>query len=82
MKIKYASLIYGDNMGVIQNSTIAESLLKKRHVAIAFREARVSAASRIYHPINIRLEHDFTDLFTKAVSGKTFWSLYGKLTSE
>ena len=81
VKVKHASFIYGDNQGVIQNSTIAGSSLKKKHVAIAFHKTRESAASGICHPIKIRSEHNFVDLLTKAVTGKTFWSLYGGLTS-
>ena len=80
VKIRHASLICGDNMGVIQNSTIAESLLKKKHVAIAFHKTRESAAAGICHPIKIRSKDNFADILTKAVTGKTFWSLYGALT--
>ena len=67
-------------MGVIQNSTIAESLLKKKHVTIAFHKTRESAAAGICHPINMKSKDNFADILTKAVTGKTFWSLYGALT--
>ena len=81
VKVKHASLICGDNMGVIQNCTIPDSLLKKKHVAIAFHKTRESAAAGICHPIKIRSEHNFADLLTKALTGKIFWTLFGKLTS-
>ena len=80
VKVRHASLICGDNMGVIQNSTIAESLLKKKHVAIAFHKTRESAAAGICHPIKTKSKDNFADILTKAVTGKTFWSLYGALT--
>ena len=80
VKVKHASLICGDNKGVIQNCTLPDSLLKKKHVAIAFHMTREAAATGICHPIKIRSEHNFADILTKAVTGKTFWTLYGKLT--
>ena len=81
VKVKHASLICGDNKGVIQNSTLPESLLKKKHVAIAYHKTREASAAGIVHPIKIKSEHNFADILTKAVTGKTFWALYGKLTS-
>ena len=79
--MKHASLIYGDNKGVIQNCTIQDSLLKKKHVAIAYHMTREAAAAGMVHPIKTKSEHNFTDILTKVVTGKTFWALYGKLTS-
>ena len=81
VKVKHASLICGDNLGVIQNCTIPDILLKKKHIAIAYHRTRESAAAGICHPIKIKSEHNFADILTKAVTGKTFWALYGQLTS-
>ena len=36
VKVKYATLLCGDNRGVIQNSTILDSILKKKHVDISY----------------------------------------------
>ena len=80
VKVSYASLICGDNLGVIQNSTISDSLLKKKHVAIAYHRTREAAAAGMIHPIKINSEHNFADLLTKSQGGKLFWKLYGKLT--
>ena len=81
VRVKHATLICGDNKGVIQNCSLPDSLLKKKHVAIAYHKTREAAASGMIHPIKTRSEHNFADILTKAVSSKTFWSLYGKLTS-
>ena len=81
VKVKHASLICGDNLGVIQNFTIPDILLKKKHIAIAYHRTRESAAAGICHPIKIKSEHNFADILTKPVTGKTFWALYGQLTS-
>jgi hypothetical protein len=80
VKVEHASLICGDNKGVIQNCTISDSLLKKKHVAIAYHKTRESAAAGITHPIKIATENNFADLLTKSLTGRPFWRLYGKLT--
>ena len=80
VRVNTASLVCGDNKGVVQNCTIPDSLLKKKHVAIAYHKTRESAAAGIVHPIKIAGINNFADLFTKALTGKTFWRLYGKLT--
>ena len=36
VKAEDASYVFGDNLGVIQNVTIKDSLLKKKHVAISY----------------------------------------------
>jgi hypothetical protein len=51
VKVLHASLICGDNLGVIQNCTIKDSLLKRKHIAIAYHKTREAAASGIGHPI-------------------------------
>ena len=81
VKVKHASLICGDNKGVIQNVTIPDSVLKKKHVSIAYHMTREAAAAGICHPIKIKSEHNFPDILTKVVSGKTLWTLYGQLTT-
>ena len=74
-------MICGDNKCVILNCTMSDSLLKKKHVAIAYHKTREAAAAGIVHPIKIMSKHNFADILTKAVTGKTFWALYGALTS-
>ena len=80
VKVTQALLICGDNKGVIQNCTIPESLLKKKHVAIAYHRICEAAAARMVHPICISGHNNFADLCTKAIAGKIFWRLFGKLT--
>lgn len=82
VKVNTATLICGDNKGVVQNCTISDSLLKKKHVAIAYHKTREAAAAGIVHPIKINTADNFADLLTKALTGKTFWRLYGALTGD
>ena len=51
VKVEIASLLCGDNLGVVQNSTIKASLQKKKHVAISYHKTREAAAAGIVHPI-------------------------------
>jgi hypothetical protein len=40
VKVEHASYVFGDNLGLIQNVTIKDSLLKKKHVAISYHKTR------------------------------------------
>ena len=70
VKVRHTSLICGDNKGVIQNCTLPDSLLNKKHVPITYHMSREAATAGICHPIKIKSEHNFADILTKAVSGK------------
>jgi hypothetical protein len=77
VKVLYASLICGDNLGVIQNCTIKDSLLKKKHIAIVYRMTREAAASGIAHPVKTPGTHNFSDCLTKPQALKAFSALTG-----
>jgi hypothetical protein len=77
VKVEHASMICGDNLGVIQNAIISESLLKKKHVAIAYHKTREAAAAGICHPIKTGGVDNFADTLTKAQTIKTFCTLVG-----
>jgi hypothetical protein len=72
VRVNHASLICGDNLGVIQNSTISDSLLKKKHVAIAYHKTREAAAAGIVHPIKTDGVDNYADVLTKSQTIKTF----------
>ena len=80
VKAKHKSLVCGDNKGVIPNCTIPASLLKKKHIAIAYHKTREAAAAGIIHPIKIMSINNFADILSKTLGGKIFWRLIGKLT--
>ena len=77
VKVKIASLLCGDNLGVIQNSTIKASLLKKKHVAISYQNTHEAAASGIVHPIKTDGTINYADVLTKSQHLKTFLSITG-----
>jgi hypothetical protein len=68
VKVEHATPILGDNKAVIQNATLPESLLKKKHVAIAYHKTRESAASGATHPLKTKGDWNFADIFTKATT--------------
>ena len=62
-----ASSVYGDNLGVIKNDNIKDSLLKKKHVAISYQKVRESVTAGIIAPIKIALLENFADCLTKSL---------------
>ena len=77
VNVETASLICGDNMGVIQNSTIKSSLLKKKHVAISYNKKREAAASGTVHPIKTDVMINYVYIITKSQDLKTFRLITG-----
>jgi hypothetical protein len=49
----HASYVFGDKLGVIQNVTVKDSLLKKNHVAISSHKTREATADVITPPTKI-----------------------------
>jgi hypothetical protein len=73
VKVTRATPVFGDNLGVIQNCTIKESLLKKKHVAISYHKTReCAAATSIVHPIKLIGVHNFADCLTKSMAFRVF----------
>jgi len=72
VKVSHPSLILGDNRSVIINATVHSSLLKKKHVAIAYHLTREATAARTVHPLKTKSEWNFADVLTKALARKPF----------
>ena len=75
VKVSQPSRILGDNRSVILQSTVPNSLLKKKHVAIAYHLTREAAAAGTVHPLKTKSEWNFADLLTKSLARKPFASL-------
>ena len=67
VKVDSPTQVYGDNLGVIQNVTIKDSLLKKKHVAISYHKVREAVAAGIIIPIKIHSSDNYADCCTKAL---------------
>ena len=63
VRVAHASYLFGDNLGVVvQNVTIKDSLLKKKHAAISYHKVREAAACGIVHPVKIDGRYNFAIL--------------------
>ena len=60
--VKQPILAFGDNFGVIQNATIPELELKKKHLAIFYHSVREVFAVRIIQAAWIRTHANFSDV--------------------
>jgi hypothetical protein len=69
--------IVGDNRSVILNSTVPSSLLKKKHIAIAYHKTREAAVAGIVHPLKTKGDWNFTDVCTKSQTRKIHATLVG-----
>ena len=67
VRVDSASHVHGDNLGVIQNATIKDSLLKKKHVAISYHKVREAVAAAIIIPIKIASSDNYADCLTKSL---------------
>ena len=66
------TILYGDNMGVIQNATMPLAQCKKKHNALSFHRVREAAAHHITDPRKIDTNDNYADIFTKAIASTVF----------
>jgi len=78
MKIEDTSLLLGDNMSVVLNTTIPSSILKKKHNAIAYHRVREAVAAGIIRFAHVDSKENIADIMTKSVDKTTFYHLTKK----
>jgi hypothetical protein len=66
--IRQRSMMYGDNMSVVLNTTLPSSALKKKHNAIAYHRVREAVAAGIVEFEHIPTEENIADCLTKPLS--------------
>jgi hypothetical protein len=66
--IEERSIMYGDNMSVVLNTTMPSSALKKKHNAIAYHRVREAVAAGIVDFHHIPTEENIADCLTKPLS--------------
>ena len=69
------SLLIGDNMSVILNTTLPSSMLKKKHNAIAYHRVREAIATRIINFAHIDSKSNVADILTKLLTSDIFHDL-------
>jgi hypothetical protein len=72
-----ATTVFCDNQSVVKNSTAPESVLKKRHNAIAYLRAREAQAAGIIKVAWENGETNIADLLTKLMPGPQLKKLVG-----
>src|SRR4051812_35605005 len=67
-----SSLLVGDNMAVVLNTTIPSSAIKKKHWACNYHKIRESITGGSIQFAHIRNENNMADIFTKPLGGNIF----------
>ena len=80
--MSHASYLFGDNLGVMQNVMIKDSLLKKKHVAISYHKCHEAVATGIIQLIKIDGKNNYANVLMKAQTAKTFAHLVGGVMYE
>ena len=69
------ALMLGDNNSVVLNTTMPNSVLKKKHNACAYHRVREAIAAGIVKFSHIRSEMNYADILTKSLSSNDFHTL-------
>ena len=72
--LEETSLLIGDNMSVILNTTLPSSMLKKKHNAIAYHRVREAIAAKIINFAHIDSKLNVADILTKPLTSELFQS--------
>jgi len=78
VNIEAQSLLLGDNMSVVLNTTLPSSQLKKKHNAVAYHRVREAIAAGIVKFAHVDSKENVSDIMTKSVDKATFYHLTKK----
>jgi hypothetical protein len=73
--IKSASYMFGDNQSVVTNATIPQSVLSKRHNALAYHRVREAITAKILRYHYIPGKQNPADVLSKHSGFQEFWPL-------
>lgn len=71
--------LFGNDSGVMQNTSILDSELKKKHVAISCHCVREAIAAKVLNAVWIKTFENNADIFTKALGKNVFHNLNSEL---
>jgi hypothetical protein len=66
------TLILGDNVSVVFNTSVPSSVLKKKHNAIAYHRVREAIAAKVMRFAYVKSEENVSDILTKPLSNEKF----------
>jgi hypothetical protein len=72
------TLMLGDNMSVVLNTSVPSSVLKKNHNAIAYHRVRESIAARILRFAYLKSEENASNILEKLLCNDKFHYLLNK----
>ena len=73
--IEGPSIMFGDNMAVINSASIPESNLKKRHNALSYHCVREAIAANVLVFYHIKGTENLADILTKFLPRRTWYHL-------
>ena len=73
--IEGPSWMFGDNQSVITSSTIPNSVLSKRHNALAYHKVRAAIAAGFIYFCKIDGKENVADVMTKFLPWASYWPL-------
>jgi hypothetical protein len=75
VKLEKQTIMLGDNMSVVLNTTIPSSSLNKKHLACSYHRIREAIAGKFVKFGHVRSEHNFADINTKPLGTTAFHRL-------
>ena len=69
------SVMFGDNLAVINSASIPEDTLKKRHNALSYHRVREAIAAKLLKFHHISGKENPADVLTKLFPSETWWPL-------
>jgi hypothetical protein len=75
VKLEDQTIMLGDNMSVVLNTTIPSSSLNKKHLACSYHRIREAIAGKFVKFGHVRSEHNFADINTKPLGTTAFHRL-------
>src|SRR5687767_11659755 len=73
--IEGPSIMFGDNMAVINSTSIPDSNLKKRHNALSYHRVREAIAANVLRMYHIKGTENHANNLTKFLPGKVWYHL-------
>ncbi len=75
VRLEDQTVMLGDNMSVVLNTTIPSSNLKKKHLACSYHRIREAIAGKFVKFGHVRSEHNLADINTKPLGTVAFHRL-------